>query len=212
MKNKLTLLILLFPLYLFSDITPGISLGVNFPWISGDDVETEFRAIAYGVYISGDLEFFTSKRFAFNPSIAYSVKGGRWKYDRDDGSTASDWSRAKYLELPLDLKIKFLKDKKVSLFIKAGISPSLFLGATKNVTVSGENVLNESYNIAARNYDLGIGLGGGVEMPLLKGCISISSKCTIGLFSVDGTNDMNVKNRSVSLVLGYLFCKGKGNE
>lgn len=212
MKFVITLLLFSLPVNVFANTYPGISIGINFPWISGNDVETEFRSIAYGLNLGGQLEFTISNKVSFNPSLVYSVKGARWKYDRNDGSSASDWSRARYLELPLDFKFEFLQNKKLSPFIKTGIVPAFFLGATKKISVSGDTVLKASYNVAAREYDLGINIGGGIAIPFKNDHIILSSIFTFDFFSVDKTDDMSIKNRAVSIIIGYLFRKGKSNE
>lgn len=212
MKFFITLLFLLLPAIILADAYPGISIGINLPWISGDDVETEFRSVACGLYFGGQLEFLISKRVSFNPSLVYSVKGARWKYDREDGGSASDWSRARYLELPLNFKFQFMQGKKLKPFIKTGLVPALFLGATKKVTVSGKTVLKDNYNVAAREYDLGIEIGGGIEIPFKNGHILINPIFIFGFFSVDKIDDMIIQNRVISIILGYLFKKGGANE
>lgn len=214
LKKIFIITIIVLPLSLFADISPGFSIGMNCPWITGDDLDTEFRSIAFGLYLDGQLEVSISRIISFNPALAYSVKGSRWRYKRDDDdeSTASDWSRARYLELPLDFKFTFMHHKKIRPYLKAGVSPALFLGATKKVTVAGKTVLEKSYNKGASNFDFGINIGSGIERPFFKGRLMICVIFTFGFINVDSTDEMMVQNRNVSLTLGYLFKKRMQNE
>lgn len=199
-----------------ADINIGARVGLNLSKISGDDVEDEFLTLLPGITGGILAEFHITSFFALRPELFYSAKGAEWEYDRsEEGSEediAKDKSRVHYFEIPINLVFSLPQDKRIDPFIYGGAAVSLFLGANKTVTIKDKEVLNESRNEAARNYDIGIDFGGGVDLQIGKGKIVIDAKYTIGLLSVQDEGYDEVKNRALSISAGYSLAIGKGDK
>lgn len=191
----------------------GVRGGLNLATVTGD-VDDEFIGTTTGLALSVNLGWRLTQWLTVRTGIGYATRGVRWSYDREgiDGeeSYAEDNSRARYLDIPLTLDLLLPCDWRIVPFAYAGPVLSFFLGATKTVDVDGSEIYSGSKNENARNLDLGLALGGGAEMPLGPGQLLLDIGYTFGLLTVDGSGEEWVKNRTLSLKLGYALNLGRG--
>ncbi len=210
---KPLLFIVLFSSFLFAaDLFIGARVGLNLSRISGDDVDgeeyiTPLPGVTGGIF----SRFRFTDFFAVQPELFYSAKGVKWKYDRSEDSgddEAKDISRIHYVEIPVNLVFSLPFEKKINPYIYGGAAAAFFLGATKTVTINNTEVLNESRNEGARNYDIGVDFGGGFYLSIKRGDIVLDVKYTLGLLTADDEGYEEVRNRALSLSAGYSFTLG----
>ena len=190
----------------------GCRAGLNLATISGD-VEDEFLTMNPGLHAAADVELGLGKWLGLRSGIAYTMKGARWSYDRENAegeeSGAHDDTKASYLEIPLSLQFRPPVSWKIKPYVSFGPALGLFLGAQKTVKVDGEEVYSATRNEGARNVDLGLTAGGGAGVRVGPGEILLEVCFTWGLLTVDASGDEYVVNRALSITLGYSLPLGR---
>lgn len=192
----------------------GASLGLNLATVSVEE-ENEFQGYHPGFYGSAQCHLPLAGRFSLRPEIAYSVKGVRWVYVREnaEGETIReiDASSARYLEIPVSLVFAALEKRKISPYAYAGTAPAFFLGARKTVEMDGRRIYTAVKNEGAGNFDFGLDFGCGAAVALGKGKLLVDLRSTLGLLTVDADGAENALNRVFTLSVGYrvpLFKEG----
>jgi len=198
-----------------ADFALGVRAGLNLATVCGD-VDDEYLGMNAGPAVSADVALRPREWVGIRSGIGYAARGARWSYERedDDGaqSRAEDDSRVHYLDIPLLLELSMPRGWRVIPSVYAGATTSFFLGAHKTVAVDGTIAYQDDKNANARNLDLGITMGGGATTAVGPGHLLFDIGYTFGLLSVDGSGDEWVKNRTLSLRLGYAFVVGNREE
>ncbi len=198
-----------------AELSLGGRAGLNLATLSGD-VEDEFLTVSPAIHAAVDIELRSSRWLGLQSGLAYTMKGARWSYEREnaDGeeSRAHDDSRVSYLEVPLYLQVRPPVAWKISPAVYVGPALAFFLGAVKSVEVDGEEVLEESRNEGARNVDLGVSAGAAALVALGPGQAFLDVRYTWGLLSVDATGEGYTVNRVLCIALGYRWTVGGRQE
>lgn len=188
-----------------ADLSAGVRLGLNLATVTGD-VEDEFLTVTPGVAASLDLQLSLASWLALETGVAYTTRGARWSYDESD---ATDDTRVGYLAVPLSGLCRVPREWPVVPYACLGADLAFFLGASRTVKIDGNEIHSGSPNEGARTLDVGIMLGGGVDIPLGAGKVRVDARYTWGMLTVDASGDEWVKNRVLSFSAGYLWDFGR---
>jgi hypothetical protein len=189
----------------------GVKAGANFSSLGGDDVPSEFGSRT-GLVIGGFAQYPVSDLLTIQPELLYSQKGADFS-GQVLGETVEGSLKLDYLEIPVLLRVN----------VPAGapeLRPTLHVGPTFAFEVSckisfsgfgdsgtedcdsdGDGGFAEDER---RKFDLGLALGGGLDIAFLTGTLMIETRYTLGLQSLDTSSDPgDVKNRAWSITFGY---------
>jgi hypothetical protein len=188
-------------------VTKGIKAGVNVAGVTGDDVDDSYEsrtAFVGGVFLTYAL----TPALAVQPEILYSMKGYKW----DDDMGCCGTGKLTYLEIPVLLKYMIPMDGVVQPNLFAGVAPAFLLSA--EVEQDHEETMfqmlgaSETVDIKddTKSVDFGLVFGGGVDLALGEGLLMFDVRYTMGLTSIDDTDDdWDVKNKAITLMVGYGF-------
>lgn len=190
----------------------GIKGGMNVAKISNLEDEDELivegfktkTGFIFGFFYRFDL----NNNLALQPEVYYSMKGTQasgsgviyglgYSYDLS--------IEINYLEVPVLLKYKILP--------KGNYTPSLFAGpyiafqmsakASATVEVEGVTQTEETVMDEVKRIDLGITVGGSLDIKVGSGSIVLDLRYSLGLTKI--ADDSDAKNSSFTLMLGYAF-------
>ncbi len=175
-------------------ITVGPRLDLNVARVVGDnqDDATSRTGIRIGAWASMDL----NEKFSVQPEFVLSGKGS--KFPDDDASI-----KISYLQIPVLAQYRFTTGKTVNPYVLAG--PALSFKAGCNLQVEGSDYECSEQTTAVSSTDFGLILGGGVHI----GRAQVSLRYDLGLANINGDGDAVVKNRAISLAVGYGFSIGR---
>jgi hypothetical protein len=191
----------------------GVKAGANFSSLGGDDVPSEFGSRT-GLVVGGFVHYPFSDLLAIQPELLYSQKGADFSA-QFLGETVDGTLMVDYIEIPVLLRVN----------VPAGapeLRPTLHVGPTFAFEVSckvrysgfGESGTEdcdadsdgEFVEDDRRKFDMGLALGGGLDIAFLTGTLMIEGRYTLGLQSLDTSSDPeDVKNRTWSITFGYRF-------
>lgn len=165
----------------------GVTAGVNLADISGGDGDTKRRT---GFMVGVSFIHRMTDMFAFQPEIAYSMKGVKF----DDGVDEGELKLA-YIDVPLLAKITFGPEMTMG-----QARPALYLGpyAAFNMSCEIESVGVsadcETADADPKTVDFGAIAGAGMDF----GNLNIFARYQFGLTNIfDGTDDS--KNRVIQI-------------
>ena len=175
-------------------ITVGPRLDLNVARVVGDnqDDATSQTGFRIGAWASMDL----SSKFSIQPEFVLSGKGS--KFPDDDASI-----KISYLQIPVLAQYRMTSGKTVNPYLLAG--PALSFKAGCNLTVEGSDHECNEETTAVSSTDFGVIVGGGVHV----GRAQVSLRYDIGLANINGDGNANVKNRAVTIAVGYGFRIGR---
>jgi len=176
-----------------SNIKIGATAGVNFSTITKDgevtDGQTGFRGGAV-------VDFGLSRHFSIVPELLFSQKG--WKIN---GTGFTQKATVNYIELPINLVIKFNVASETKLTIFPGFYAAYAISGTYKNNEESDKITFGSGVEDLNPIDMGFNLGCGIEV-----------KSVFFRFILHGglknlSNDPNYKAdfNTVSLSLGYYF-------
>ncbi len=184
-----------------SEVTEfGIKAGVALSNIFGRDVyDQRFRAgFSYGIFMS----YRFGARFALQPELLFVMKGS--KYVNGQGSDAyRETMSLEYVELPILAKYYFPLFRSFRTYVFAGPAPALNIRARVDAQFAGESQEEALDNVTG--FDLGLAAGAGVEVPVGKGRVTFDVRYTAGLLTLSKEPGDDIRNGSVSFLLGYMF-------
>jgi len=197
--RKLTLVILVFVFQLSIveaqrlGIKGGLDiLGVNYSY----NGESKNSNPQMGFHLGMAMEFKLSNSFALASGVYFTEKGFQEDYHLPD----KDKTTFFYMDVPALLVYK-IPTTNNNLYLHAG--PYLGIGLFTNLTGSNfeieEGFGNEPEQY--RKYDLGLGLGGGIEYDNLRLGLAYS----VGLFDIRNATDTSVKNMVLGIDVAYMF-------
>ncbi len=158
----------------------GIKAGVAFATLKQDYIDSSFSSnsvVKPGLIFGGFANIAISKSIFFQPSILYVSK----RYDY--------YNRNHYLEIPLNILYK--AQTKRGIFLSGGgVSPAF--------------ILNNYYGNQIKQFDLGIGVLVGYQLPI---GFSINLGYTYGLLNLSSNKSYisKIQNKYFSLTAGYEF-------
>ena len=181
--------------------TFGIKGGVNFAnmAITASEITFSPKSIT-GVHIGPVVDFSLNDKIYFNTGLLYSVKGFKLNVT---GETETYTETLNYLEIPLNVALKFPISDKSKFFVEAG--PYLAYALSGKDKVGGESIDIEFGTGSNKRFDAGLGFGAGVEL----GNIVASLNYQLGLANVLDVEGTEAKNKVFQISLAYMFGKKK---
>lgn len=175
-------------------ITVGPRLDLNMARVVGDNQEdaTSRTGFRIGAWASMDL----SSKFSIQPEFVLSGKGSKWP--DDDASI-----KISYLQIPILAQYRFTQGKSVTPYVLAGPALSFKAGCSLKYEGSDYECSNETTPVSGT--DFGMIVGGGVHV----GRAQVSLRYDMGLANINGDGEASVKNRAITLAVGYGFRVGR---
>ena len=168
----------------------GAKAGVNFSYITGDDVDSFSGRTAF--HVGFVAEIMISEQFAFQPELLYSAQGSDYDDEDFSGSVQAD-----YLNIPL--MAKFYVGEGFS--VEAGPQVALLLSA-KDDYGDGEEDIKDFL----KSTDFGVNLGLGYKM---ESGLNFGARYNLGLSNVNDSDDLDAgaeyKNSVIQVSVGYFF-------
>jgi hypothetical protein len=176
----------------------GVRGGVNLTTTGTEDgnggaaLDWQPRAV-----FAGFITWRVASWLQVQPEVVYAMKGGR---SEEFGITSK--LLLDYVELPLLARWSKGAPRQRSLYVVAGPSLGLLVRAKTRADFGGAT---EELDISddVERFDLGVAIGGGIEL----GSILVDGRYTHGLSDIDkdASDDVTVRNRAVSLTVGFRF-------
>ena len=184
------------------DIKPGVRAGVDFMTFWGDDVDGDETNRRTGILVGGFLLADFAGPFAVQPELMYIQKGVSEEGTLPDGTTVTTNTKLGYIEVPLLVKLQAP--------LGEGITPSVFAGPTLglNVTgeveleVEGEGVVETTDADNVNTAELGLVLGGGIDIDFSVGTLMGDIRYGLGLTDVIEDGDVSGRNRGFMITAG----------
>lgn len=175
-------------------ITVGPRLDLSVASVTGDnqDDATSRTGFRIGAWASMDL----SSKFSIQPEVVLSGKGSNWP---DDEASI----KISYLQIPVLAQYRFTTGKTVNPYVLAG--PALSFKAGCSLKVEGSDYECNEETTAVAGTDFGMIVGGGVHL----GRAQVSLRYDLGLANINGDGEASVKNRAITLAVGYGFRIGR---
>jgi len=224
MKRLVTLLILSFTaIGAWAQYAPltnyGFRLGLTatptIGWIKPEQGKTNSVALGFSYGIMGDFNF--APNYSFATALTITTINGKSSEVNVSPYTASQSSsdpvaydlkyRLQYIELPLTIKLKTIKEDGKRWYGQFGLSNSFMIGAkqdaVRNNTTVGDNLNISDYT---KFYRAGLVIGGGGEFDV-SGNTSIMAGLTFnnGFTNIVTDKNRNVKNHYLALNFGFFF-------
>jgi hypothetical protein len=175
----------------------GLRAGLNFASLTGDDVNEAMLDSRTGFVLGGFAVFRQTPTFALQVEAAYSMQGVEIDVGSESGTIILD-----YIQFPVLARLDFHTDG-------GSVQPHIFAGPQISVLVTSEvkaNGMTQDIEPETSPLDVGIVLGGAIDIPMQEGGISIGMRYEHGFISVDDTGDAeDIRNSVVSVMSGYWF-------
>ncbi len=205
MKKLLPLLFVVYLLGLSAtaqaqfDLKFGVTAGLNFANISGNDVPPG-ASTKTGLVIGGLMMYNFSPMFGLQPEILYSMKGS-------SGATqgASYTITANYIEIPVLLKyyIPLAPGAPVSANIYAGPDFAFNVAASQDVTFNSQTTTTDLKS-NTKGFDFDLAFGGGVGFNLGASTLGVELRYSLGTGTV-ATDGTDIKNNVLALLASMTF-------
>jgi len=158
--------------------TYGIKAGGNIATLAGaEGVTTKI-----GFHVGGVIDFKMSEKFSLQPELLYSTQGA--------GSVAESSYKINFNYLNLPIIAKY--------YLAEGIS--LEAGPQVGVAVTLEDSEGTDLELTHENFDYGLNLGGGYELPT---GLFVQVRYYLGLMNISLADDY--KNSVMQFSVGYKF-------
>lgn len=201
----------------------GGRLGPTITTLAGDgDADSKL-----GISIGGFAGYRLAERVTIYGELSFVRKGysseGFFISDAGGGvveETTLDWTaHLDYLELQVPLAVMLSTGGRLQPRLYAGPSLALELGcgwslAERSVFVSGGTVIGSEESettgacgdedIQTKAVDIGILLGGGLDIPIGGGALTADVRYNLGLIDID-QSDVTSRNRAFQVLLGYSY-------
>jgi hypothetical protein len=142
---------------------------------------------------------------ALRPEVLFALKGGRTQASVQGGGSVELDIGLAYIEVPVLLRLG-VPHGRFRPMIFGGPAPALQIGCDLQVvdpTTPARASCDETDVPPFRQFDLGIVVGGGLEVRWPQSALSLEARYTSGLRSV--LNDVDVRNRAGAVVLALTF-------
>lgn len=188
--KKLSLLLVFVGLVAFSSFGQriGVKAGLNMATVAMDgDVDTKMLP---GIHLGAVAEFEFSENLAFEPGLLFSQKGTDYDVDGDMKT------RLSYLDIPLNLRYKM-----GNFFAQAGPQIGIGLSGTQEFGDEEEDIEFGSDDDQLKRLDFALSFGVGMNFNQFQ----VSANYGLGLANLSNWDDDDLKNRVISVSLGYYF-------
>jgi hypothetical protein len=193
----------------------GLTATPTFGWIKPEQGKTNGVGLGFSYGIMGDFNF--APNYSFSTALTINTINGKSTeinvapyhlFSSSTNPVSYDLKyRLQYVELPLTVKLKTIKEDGKRWYGQFGLSNSINISA-KQDAVRGNATVGDNQNISEyiRLYRAGLIIGGGGEFDI-SGNTSIMAGITFnnGFTSIVSYGDRNVKNHYLSLNFGMFF-------
>ncbi len=180
-----------------SPFSYGPIIGMNIANLTEDNYDNATENCRIGTAVGGFFTYSFNDRFLLQAEGLYSMKGIKLKYD--DGSKGT--IKIDYLEFPVLAAM--------AIPLNSIFTPRVYLGPAFSFLMSAKNVDDDgTTNIknSVKSIDMGLVIGGGVNIEAGPGAVTIDARYNLGLLDVDDTEDSSsAKNSVISILVGYAF-------
>ena len=176
--------------------TVGPVLGLNIATFGGDDaVNVDSRT---GFLVGGFAAFGLSERFALEPSLLYTQKGGQVEFEEGAEGTI----KLTYFQVPVLARFRFPSGN-VTPNLMAGPAIAFRSGCTASASQGAIeiNVDCDEADVQLSSTDFSVIFGVGLEF----GRFMVSARYDYGLTAIPSEGSDDVFNRTISLVGQYGF-------
>jgi len=151
-----------------------------------------------GFHVGPVAEFELKDNLSFNTGILYSLKGFKFKMSYM-GVSSESTEKINYLEVPLNIAYKYSLDDNYKIFGQVG--PYLGYALNGKDKTDGETTDIEFGDGGMKRFDLGLGIGAGVEFgPMVAGL-----GYQFGLANLADSSDGKAKNKVFQISVAYMF-------
>lgn len=166
----------------------GLKLGYNSSIFTGNDIPYKGVCSQPGLLLGGFVSYKFNETFSIQQEILFTTKGSKINIIGDIYLS----NTFVYLELPFLAKANFLKEY--------WLKPNIYVGPAAAVLITA---FNDRYFLDdIRSFDLGFVIGVGFEVWR----VSLDFRLTKGLLNFDeSANDIDLKNQTISMMVGYAF-------
>lgn len=172
-------------------IIAGPSLGLNVAKVVGDNQDDASSRSGYRIGAFATIEL--SRNLSFQPELIYTGKGTKWVDDDAD-------IKIGYIQIPLLARLRFPSaSSRFIPYVMAGPAVAIKAGCT--LTVEGDKHPCNDETTAVAGSDFGAVFGAGAEL----GAAQVSLRIDAGLKNINGDGPANVKNRAITMAVGYGF-------
>lgn len=209
----------------FRKLRIGVYGDASFAWMKPDmDIENEIQYESNGTRIVAGwglfLDWNFTENYTFSTGFRLGGSGGNLKYlDSISGFSGTVHRKyiLKYIEIPLDLKLKTNQIGYFTYFFQIGLRPGFRLSASAIDKYDGTNLPNKTFDISGKDetsfLQFGFNAGIGAEYQISKSFSAfVSLNYRNGMIDVlKGSNskDTSLKENafvnSVALSAGFLF-------
>lgn len=178
----------------------GLKAGASFSNVSWSDDAGDEKTLIQPTF-GGFVVFNLSPTMAIQPEVNYLVTGESWS--TSEGTVSEKFT---YLQIPVLLKIKLMKEGKFIPVVFVGPAVSFLLSMTEG---------GESFKEFFKSTDFGLDFGLGGEMGAGKMKVAFDARYYLGLTNAYSApdiiitsiapSDFSMKNRAFSLTVGLLF-------
>jgi len=189
----------------------GLKIGLNITNFYGENVEafedffSEEVESKMGFCVGAFITYNILDIFAIQPEILFTTKGAKSEEELW-GKTLKGSINLSYLEIPV--LAKFI------ISTKSNIKPSFYAGPSLAIKLSGKSRseyngdVNKEDLEDVKGTDLGLVIGAGLDLNLGflgQGKVTVDIRYTFGLTSISERSEVDVKNKAISLMIGYKF-------
>ena len=181
----------------------GAEVGYSRSDLGGPDAQRvrSRQGALTGVFLVAPLAGPVSLR----PEILFALKGGRAQASVEGGGTTELDIELAYIEMPLLLKVGVRRGR-FRPMIFGGPAPALQIGCDLQVvdpTAPARETCDRTALPPFRQFDLGVVVGGGLEVRWPQSSLALEARYTSGLRSV--LDQVDVRNRTFGVVLALTF-------
>jgi len=184
----------------------GITAGVNWSTVAGDDVEDAKRKT--GLMAGGLVVLPVAPSFSIQPELLYTMKGAGSEGDGDFSV------KINYIEIPVLARFDIQTTGGAKPFIYGGPSLAFKVGCSVEGNEGGVKVnidcddSNNQFGFPEfKSFDYGLVIGGGLAFDVSGKTLSIGARYNHGLGKV--IEDSDAKNRVISILASIEFPWGK---
>lgn len=181
----------------------GAQVGYSRSDLGGPDAQRirSRQGALTGVYLQAPI----GGPLSLRPEVLFALKGGRAQAAVEGGGSVQLDIGLAYIEVPVLLRVGVPRGRfRPMLF--GGPAPALQIGCDLQIVDPGTPVraaCDETGLPPFRDFDVGVVVGGGLEVRWPQSALSLEARYTTGLRSV--LNDVDVRNRAVGVVVAVTF-------
>jgi hypothetical protein len=180
----------------------GIRAGLNLSKQSADNANN-YGASSLAGFNAGGIVDIGFKSFSIQPGVFFSTKGEK---NTPEGENIAYKTTLNYIEVPVNLLYKSTIAAKTNIHFGGG--PYIAYGLSENVTANGQPYsTNNTFNF--KNPDYGVNFIAGLTLNHLiidAGYgLGVANLLSQTIIHESGSSDVTIKNRVISLSVGYLF-------